>query len=167
MRTIASTLLVSLVAAGCGLVNSNVGGTKNVTATFNLTDATGHADTTFAVGQNFYMTFRLINTSPDTVTFSDPTVPPIHFEILKDDSVVAATVYAVMNVVVIPPTKLAPGKSLNGECEVPVNLKSISPQHTLVPVVLSPGSYVAKASYPSIGGVNVTGTSAVGFTVHQ
>ncbi|MCL4511185.1 MAG: hypothetical protein M1470_08970 [Bacteroidetes bacterium] len=167
MRTITLMLLLSLVAAGCGLVNSNVGATKGVTATFDLTDMTGHSDTTFAVGQNFYMTFRLINGGPDTVTYSDPTVPPIHFEILKNDSVIGATVYAVMNVVVIPPSKLLPGKSLDGQCEAPVDLKTISPQHTLVPVVLSPGSYIAKASYPTISGANVTDTSVVGFTVHQ
>ena len=167
MRTITLMVLLSLVAAGCGLVNSNVGTTKGVTATFDLTDIAGHSDTTFAVGQNFYMTFRLINGGPDTVTYSDPTVPPIHFEILKNDTVIGATVYAVMNVVVVPPSKLLPGKSLDGQCEAPVDLKTISPQHTLVAVVLSPGSYVAKASYPNISGANVTGTSTVGFTVHQ
>ena len=166
MKKLASIVIASLVVAGCGLVNSKTGGSGNVTATFSLTDTTGQADTTFAPGQNFYMTFLLINTSGKTVTYASPDLPLINFQVLQGDSIIGATVYAVSNLVPIP-VKLPPGGTLRGECEAPVDLTTISPQHTLVHITLAPGQYIAKATYPQISGANTSGASDAGFMVHR
>ncbi len=166
MKTIASMVIASLVAAGCGLVNSKTGGNGNVTASFSLTDTTGQIDTTFAPGQNFYMTFLLINTSGKTVTYASANFPLINFEVLQGDSIIGVTLYAISNIVPIP-VKLPPSDTLRGECEAPIDLTTISPQHTLVHITLAPGQYFAKAIYPGISGANVSGASGAGFTVHQ
>jgi hypothetical protein len=167
MRMIDLMLIASLVATGCGLVNSKTSGNGNVTATFSLTDTLGQADTTFAPGQNFYMTFLLINTSGKTVTYTSVDVPLINFEILQGDSVIGATVFAVSNIANPIPIKLLSGDTLWGECEAPIDLTTISPQHTLIHFTLTPGQYIAKATFPQITGANVSGASGAGFTVHQ
>lgn len=167
MKTIASMLIASLVAAGCGPVNSKTGGNGNVTDNFSLTDTTGRADTTFAPGQNFYMTFLLVNKSGETVTYTSVDVPLINFEILQGDSIIGGTVFAISNIAYPVPVKLLPGDTLRGECEAPIDLTTISPQHTLVHITLAPGQYIAKATYPQISGANISGASAAGFMVHQ
>jgi len=167
MKTITSILIASLVAAGCGLLNSKAGGTGNVTATFILTDTTGRVDTTFAPGQHFYITFLLVNTSGETVTYTSRDLPMINFEILQGDSIIGATVYAISNIANPPPVKLLPGDTLRGECEAPADFTTISPQNTLVHITIGAGSYIAKATYPPISGANVKGASSAGFIVRQ
>ena len=167
LKTIASMLIASLVAAGCGLVNSKTSGTSSITTVFTITDTTGHADTTFAVGQNVDLTFLLINTGSNTISYqTGGRIPLIGFEILKGDSVIGGNIYA-MPAIITPPTKFLPGDTLRGECEAPIGLLATTPQHTLVHFVLSPGSYVAKADYIPITGATVTGSSSAGFMVHQ
>jgi hypothetical protein len=163
MRTMAFMLLISLFAAGCGLVNSKAGGDDSVTASFSLTDTTGRADTTFAPGQSFYMTFLLVNTTPNTVTYTTVDVPPINFEILEGDSVIGRNVFAVSYIANPLPIKFLPGDTLSGSCEAPKYILGAGGAQ----VVLLPGSYVAKAIFPQISGANVAGTSAAAFTVHQ
>ncbi len=164
---VALILVISMVAAGCGLVNSKTGGTSRITAVFTITDTTGHADTTFAPGQNFDLTFLLINTGSNTISYqTGGRIPLIGFEILKGDSVIGGSIYA-MPAIVIPPATFLPGDTLRGECEAPIGLLATTPQHTLVHFVLTPGSYVAKADYIPITGATVTGPSSAGFMVHQ
>jgi hypothetical protein len=163
MKTMASMLIALLLVAGCGLVNSNTSGNGNVSASFSLTDTTARADTAFAPGQNFYMTFLLINTAGKTVTYTSVDVPVINFEILQGDSVIGGNVFAVSNISNPLPIKLLPGDTLRGSCEAPLYMVGFHGK----PLVLAPGSYIAKATYPQISGANVSGASGAGFAVHQ
>ena len=163
MKRTALMLLLSVAVAGCGLVNSKTSGSDNITASFSLTDTTGQADTTFAPGQNFYMTFFLVNTSGKTVTYTTVDVPAINFEILKGDSVIGGNVFAVSNIANPLPIKFLPGDTLRESCEAPKYVVGAGG----TPLVLGPGSYFAKAIFPQITGANVSGASGAGFTVHQ
>lgn len=168
MKAVGLVLLISMVAAGCGLVSSKSSGPGSITAVFSITDTTGHADTTFAPGQNFYITFSLINTGSSTILYqTGGRVPLIGFEILKGDSVIGGSIYAMPNIANTPPEKILPGDTLRGECEVPIDLLATTAQHALVHFVLTPGSYVAKADFIPITGANVVGRSSAGFMVKQ
>ena len=168
MKRVGLILVISMVAAGCGLVNSKTSGPASITAVFSMTDTTGHADTTFAPGQNFDLTFLLINTGSTTITYQAGTrIPLIGFEILQGDSVIGGTIYAISNIANPPPIKMQPGDTLRGECEAPIDLWATTPQHVPVHFALAPGSYVAKADYIPITGATVTGPTSAGFRVHQ
>ena len=160
-------MMLSVTVAGCSLVSAGASGPSGVTATLRLSNEAGRADTTFATGQDFYMGFKLTNGGPDTVRLFTQSEPPVRFEILRNDSVIASTVTAIMNVVITQGFEFAPGQSISGACEAPVEFRSTNPGDTVTSVTLPPGSYVAKAVYPSISGAKVGGVSLVGFTVTQ
>ena len=88
MRKMTLMLLISLLATGCGLLNTKGGSSNGLTTTFTISDTIGRATSTFHSGEPFLLSFVLINNSVDTFTAHFPPMPPIKFEILRGDSVV-------------------------------------------------------------------------------
>jgi hypothetical protein len=151
-------VLISLTAAGCGLISSNANG--KLTATFTLADSAGHPSTTFYSGDHFDMSFSLINTTADTLTYHrGSTAPPVIFEILRSDSVVATSIDGYAFVQVVLGGFVAPGDSLIGDWEAP-NTPAQSPR-----VVLSPGSYQAKVLYPAFEQTETNSVSTINFAI--
>ncbi len=140
--------LISLVLAGCGLLNSKGGGSQSLTATFSLADTTGRADTTFRSGQQFMISFLLVNTTPDTIKYySVYCDPSVIFGIFRNDSEIVGSPAGCDNLISLNYFK--PGDTLRGQWEAPNSYDGL--------VFLSPGSYAAKVVFPNLAhwkGVN-------------
>lgn len=165
MKVKALMLKVSLVASGCGLMNSKAAGSDHVIGSVSLTDTTGQTDTTFAPGQNF--SYVLMNTTDKTLTYTTAEEPPANFQILLQAcpfNWIGESVFAVSTVANPLPLKLLPGDTLKISVEAPQDLVDLKG----APLDLLPGSYTVVASHPEITGAiveqNALGTS---FTVTQ
>ncbi len=150
MKTTTMIALISLVLAGCGLLNSKGGGSQNLTATFSLTDTTGKADTTFRSGQQFMMSFLLVNTTPDTIIYYSVFCnPSVIFGIFRNDTEIVGSPAGCDNL--IGPNYFKPGDTLRGQWEAPNSYEGL--------VILPPGSYAAKVVFPNLG--EIKGVSPV------
>ncbi len=82
-------------------------------ATFTLTDTLGQTVSQFHPGEEFLLSFILTNTSSDTMTYyRGSTAPPVLFQILKDDSVIASSTDGYDFMMVVLRGNLASGKRL-------------------------------------------------------
>ena len=165
MKSIIFPLLISLGAAGCGLVNSKATPPDNLTAGFNLQDTTGQTDTSFQSGQKFVMSFSLINSTDHAITFLVNSIPPVHFQIWRNDTLIGTSVYALTNSFVSIPDTLAPGDTLQEQCVAPTSLLAVPAAQGSLD--LTPGQYQAKVVYPGFSGAQVSCVSSIGFTVTQ
>lgn len=68
MRAILSLTLLSLIAAGCGLLSPG-GKDSKLSATITVTDTTGKTNTQFHSGEPFDVSFFLRNTRSDSVSY--------------------------------------------------------------------------------------------------
>ncbi len=99
---------ISFVLDGCDLLKINPNAAMNLTASFILIDTSGNVKPIIHTGESFGLSFMLINTTSDTITYRrGNTGPAVIFEILKNDSIVATSVdgYAFAQVVLggVPP----------------------------------------------------------------
>ena len=165
MKSIIFVLLVSLAAAGCGLVNSKATATDNLTASFTLQGPTGQTDTTFQSGQQFIMSFSLTNSTGHPITDLSSSIPAVHFQIWKNDSLIGMSVYAMSNAFVSIPDTLAPGATLQEQCQAPTSLRAAAPAQGNLS--LPAGQYEAMVVYPGFTGAQVNCASSLVFTVTQ
>lgn len=163
MRTIISIIFISMIANGCGLLDSNPSKQEFINASFTLTDTSGNVADTFYSGKTFDMHFMLINTTNHAITYKYAGAPPVHFQIMKNDSDIAGSVYSFPNIMIIFPDTLKPRDSIMVKWAAP---NDWGPTQN-PPTILPPGSYQAKVFYPSFNGVNVNCTSQIGFSVIQ
>ncbi len=163
MRIITFILLISMITAGCGLIDSNPSKSNSINASFQLTDLSGNASDTFSSGKTFDMHFTLINTTGHAITYNYAGVPPVHFQILKNDSAVAGSVYSGPNIMINYPDTLKSGDTIQVTWEAQNYLRA-----TLIPSLHLPaGSYQAKVIYPTFNNVNINCTSIIAFSVVQ
>ncbi len=92
MKSMSLVALIVVIIGGRDLGNTVSDENGNLNATFTLDDTTGHSATTFHFGEPLLMSFSLINTRMDTITYYfDNCRPSVIFEILKNDTLVAIT----------------------------------------------------------------------------
>lgn len=161
MKTAISLLLAVVIITGCSLLGRKSNRTSILAPTFTLTDTTGHVTTTFHSGEHFIMTFSLVNTSREGLSYRrGSTKPPVVFKIVRNDSTVATSIDGYAFAQVVLGGYLAVGDTLKGRWTAPTT----PPQNPKV--VLSPGSYKAKVVYPAFDQeVTVKPVSPVDFTV--
>ncbi len=163
MRIITSILFISLIAAGCGLIDSNPSKRDNINASFKLTDTSGNVSDTFSSGKTFDMHFSLINTTGHAITYNYAGAPPVHFQILRNDSVVAASEYAMPNIMITFPDTLNTGDTIQVTWEAQNYLRATQNPSLHLPV----GTYQAKVIYPSFNNININCTSLIDFSIIQ
>gem|GEM_PF-2784206 len=161
MRTIISFLFISLVLAGCGLVDSNPSKSASINASFKLTDTSGNVSDTFSSGKTFDMHFSLVNTTGHAITYNYDGAPPVHFQILKNDSIVAASEYSEPNIKINFPDTLKPGDTIQVMWEAQNYLRATLNASLILPA----GSYQAKVIYPSFNNVKINCTSVIEFSI--
>lgn len=163
MRTIISIIFISIITNGCGLIDSNPSTGEVINASFKLTDTSGNVANTFYSGKEFDMHFMLINTTNHAITYKYAGAPPVHFQILKNDSDIAGSIYSFPNIMIISPDTLKVGDTIQVMWKAQ-NYIGVTQNSSLL---LPPGSYQAKVLYPTFNGVNVKCTSLIGFSVIQ
>lgn len=160
MKAIISFALLSILLAGCDLLKNKSNGNAVLSASFSLTDTTGKPMGIIHPSQQFDLSFLLINTTADTITFHrGNSGPSVTFQILKDDSIVATSVdgYAFLQVVL--GGFVAPHDTLRAYWKAPT-----TPAQNPI-VTLYPGSYEAKVLFPTFDQVNVNPVSQIEFSV--
>ena len=163
MRIITFILLISMITAGCGLIDSNPSKSNSINASFQLTDFSGNISDTFSSGKPFDMRFTLINTTGHAVTYNYAGAPPVHFQILRNDSLVVASAYAFPNIMENFPDTLKAGDTIQVVWKAQDYMRA-----TLIPSLHLPaGSYQAKVIYPTFNNVNINCTSLIAFSVVQ
>ena len=165
MRKKTLILLISLLATGCGLLNTKGGSSNGLTATFTISDTTGRATSTFRSGEAFLLSFVLINNSGDTFTAHYPPMPPIRFEVLRGDSVVVISnpqptgpIIPHSNVV-IEATFLEPHDTVHAQWKAP------NTPYENSGIVLADGDYMAQVSFPSYDKAIMDTVQTVSFSV--
>jgi len=147
--------LVSISIGGCDLLKNKSDGNGNLNATFRLSDTTGRTANTFHSGESFIMSFSLINTTTDTITYYDVVcIPRVNFAILRNDSLLVGSPAGCDNEIGFRYFK--PRDTLQGQWQAPNN-------QWMGQVILTPGSYLAKVVFPDFSkmkGVNPVPTIA-------
>ena len=133
---------------------------RPLTTFFTLTDTTGATISETRPGQDFILSFNLINTMPDTLTYGwANSGPSIIFRILQNDSAIASSVDGYVFLMIAPRAYLAPGDTLHARWRAPTT----PPQNPKV--VLAPGTYQATVGLPYLYGVNVDPIQPITFMV--
>jgi len=153
--------LFFLLSIGC---NHNPVSTNNIYSnpSFTITNTRGVSSTIFTMGEQFNMSFQFINSYNYTLNyFRGSTEPPVVFEILKNDNIIATSVdgYAFAQIVI--GGSLAPGDTLKNQWTAPNTINQIPK------VILTPGSYQAKVLYPSFGQSKADSYLIINFQVVQ
>ena len=127
-------------------------------ATFTLTDTLGQTVSQLHSGENFYLSFFLTNTSNDTLTYyRGSSAPPILFQIVKDDSVVASSADGYAFLMFVSQGRLAPEQKLDYDWKAPTT----PPQYPKV--VLEPGYYKAAVLHPDFNEARTEKISPISF----
>jgi len=160
MKFIYFFIITFIFLSGCDILQTKSDNNYNLTASFNLSDTTGQESNTFNSGESFNMSFRLINSTPDTLTYTRGSpAPSVIFQILREDSVEATSVdgYAFLQVVL--GGSLAPGDTLKGFWKAP-NTPAQYPK-----VILTSGNYQAKVTFPKFNNANINQVSPINFSI--
>lgn len=153
--------LLLLIVSGCGLVDSN-SNLKMNNPSFTITDTTGHSKTTFSPDEHFDLSFAYINTTPFTLTYTrGSSAPPVIFEILKDDSVIASSVDGYSFAQVVLGGHMTPKDTLKGQWQAPNTLYQ-NPK-----AILTPGLYQARVLFPSFGQTTASSHLDIAFSIIQ
>jgi len=161
MRLKLPIFLSLLIVTGCGIVDSN-SNLKINNPSFTITDTTGFSKTTFSPGEHFDLTFAYINTTKKTLTYvRGSSAPPVIFEILKDDSVIASSVDGYSFAQVILGGYLTPKDTLKGQWQAPNTFY----QNPLV--ILTPDLYQARVLFPAFGKTTASSHLDIAFSIVQ
>ena len=151
-----------MIANGCGLVDSNSNLKINNNPSFTITDTTGYSKTTFSPGEHFDLSFTYVNTTTDTLTYiRGSSAPPVIFEILKDDIVIASSVDGYSFVQVLLGGHLTPKDTLKGQWQAP------NTQYQYPKAILTPGLYQAKVIFPTFGQTAASSHLDIAFSIVQ
>ena len=149
--------LASLIV-GCDLGEST---SPSISASFVLTDTSGHPSSTFRSGDDFLMTLNVQNNSNLQLTYyRGDDSPDVIFDIIRDGIVVASSVDGYAFVQIPSIGHLDAGHTLRGSWRAPTTLAQFPK------VRLSAGSYLVRVSYPrfdQVGDGNILTTT---FTVY-
>lgn len=160
MRMKTALALIAILIAGCDILKTKSDGNGGLTATFFLADTSGHIATVFHSGDEFVMSFSVVNTTNDTLTYHY-SEPPVIFRILKDGSIVASSTDGYAFPMNVNAGFVAPGKALSGSWKAP-NTPAQNPK-----VVLAPGTYEASVAFSQFEEAKVNPVSTITFSVIQ
>ena len=137
MRAILSLTLLSLIAAGCGLLSPG-GKDSKLSATITVTDTTGKTNTQFHSGEPFDVSFFLRNTRSDSVSYGMAGSIAL-FEIYEGNLMVSSSNMGCPIPQIVINGSLPPGDTLMFNWRAPSGC---------TPVTLSPGSYQIRSRSP-------------------
>jgi hypothetical protein len=150
--------LAILLTGGC--THSTEPSARVLVAAFAIEDSAGRPISQIHSGETFRVTFTLVNTTEDTLTYTrGNTGPPVIFRIVQEDSIVASSTdgYAFLQVVL--GGCVAPGQSLHEVWNAPTTPAQYPK------VVLGPGGYEASVSFATFPEARVNPVSPIGFIV--
>lgn len=157
MRRIVLLMLLSVVFySGCNLFETN--SSKNPNPVLILSDLAGNLTNTFQSGEHFQMEFTLKNTTGEDRTYGYSGFPVV-FSIHQGDSLVATSSDGYLFAMVLLGGSVKSGETMSASWVAP-NTKYQEPK-----VVLSPGTYQAKVSFPKFRETTIDPPSPVEFTV--
>ena len=160
-------VLLSLVLAGCGLLNTKSSSSKGLGITFALTDTTGKPSSTFYSGEPFLLSFAMINNTGNTLVAHYPPTPTVSFEILQGDSVLVSSKPEQTGPTRVHPNSvieamlLQPGDTLHAQWKAPNTPSQNSA------IVLLDGDYKAQVSFPSFDKTTLDTVEQIKFSVVQ
>ena len=158
MKTALVVIFASMFSLACNQTTSPE--VMPLAISFTLADTTGAAISQTHVGENFVLSFSLINTTPDTLTYGwANSGPPVEFHILQNDSTVATSVDGYVFLMYAPHATLPPGDTLRGRWVAPTTPVQ-SPK-----VVLAPGMYQARVFLPYFYEIKVDSIPSISFVV--
>ena len=160
MKMTTTLALIGILFAGCDILKTKSSDNAGLTADFSLSDTTGHASTVFRSGEQFLMSFSVVNTTNDTLTYHY-SEPPVVFSILKNRSVVASSIDGYAFPMNVNTGLVAPGKALANSWKAP-NTPAQNPK-----VVLAPGTYEASVSFSQFDEAKVDPVPTISFSVIQ
>ena len=160
MKTMAFFTFFAILIDGCDILKTKSNGNGGLTATFSISDTTGHASTVFHSGDHFMVSFSLANTTNDTLTYGY-TGTPIRFRILQDGREIASSTDGVVFLQYVQGGFIAPGDTFAASWKAP-NTQFQNPK-----VVLMPGTYQATVLFSQVAEARVATVLPITFSVVQ
>ncbi len=158
MKTLFLFLLTSTLVLACDRGTSPV--TQALETSFTLTDTAGALLSHIRPGQDFMLSFNLVNTTHDTLTYQRANSgPPIVIRILRNDSTIAASVDGYVFLMNAPIDHLAPRDTLREIWKAPTTPRQ-NPK-----IVLKPGLYQARVDLPYFHQATVDPVPPIPFVV--
>ncbi len=158
MKTLSFVVFAGTLMVACDQGTSPI--VSPLATSFRLTDTTGATILRTRTGQDFILSFSLINTTADTLKYGwADSGPPIRFYILQNGNYIASSVDGYLFAMTPSRAYLAPGDTLLERWRAPT-----TPQQ-YPKVVLAPGTYQAKVVVPYFYGVNVNPIEPITFVV--
>ncbi len=149
--------LVLIILSGCVFNPAQIPDASNV---FFLSDTLGNSTTTFQVGEEFYMNFRMINTTDSSLTYTlYDSGPEVRFSILRDSIYVAGSMDGYGVRLPVFNRELASGDSIVGQWKAPT-----TPAQDPI-VTLEAGTYLAVPQFPAIPELQTETIMAISFTI--
>ena len=158
MKIMSLLALVTVFISGCDLVNTK--STEKLIPVFTLTDTTGQVSRTFHPGENFVMSYSMINTTSFTLDYYS-SQPPVIFQILRNDSVIASSIDGYSFTQDATRRYLMPDSVLKATWKAPTT----PPQFPKV--ILTPGSYEAKVVFIGFNQVKVESVPGIVISVSR
>lgn len=139
-------LLLILVLLSCNVLNPDNDEQKNnsnIITIFLLTDTTKQMKKAFRVGEEFYMIFKLINKSNDSIIYTvGSTQPPVIFTITQNNRTISTSIDGYVFIHIMKSGKILPGDTLIAQWKAP-NTAVKNPK-----IELEPGLYRANVLLP-------------------
>lgn len=160
MKTLAVLAFICMCAIACNQGTSPLNGPLPVS--FTMTDTAGQTISQVHPGEDFLLSFKLTNTTPDTLNYVwANSGPSVVFRIQNNDSVLASSVDGYIFLMDAPHRYLSPGQSLQTEWKAPTT-PAQNPK-----VMLTSGSYEATVYFPSFYEIKIDPVSPITFRVAQ
>jgi len=160
MRHFSLLVAIAFCIGGCDLGERIPTPSESLQPTFRMTDTTGRETNSFRFGEEFDVSFTVINTTGKTLTFyRGDSGPDVVFRILKADTLIASSIDGYVFLMVVTVGHLPSGETLQGLWRGP-NTPARTPR-----LVLPPGIYTVQAFYPQFDEVGVKKVSPMIFSV--
>lgn len=158
MKSLLVIIFAGAIISACNQSTSPV--LRPLAISFTLTDTTGTVISQTRTGQNFVLSFSLVNTTPDTLTYGwANTDSAVVFRILRDGSERASSVDGYIFEEYDRHASLPPRDTLRARWLAPTT----PAQHAKV--VLAPGTYQARVDAPYFYNIKVDPIPDITFDV--
>ena len=159
MKPLTVIAIIVIWVTGCNSDHTNSTHIPTLVPIYSITDTSGNADTTFHSGEQFILSFSVTNTTGDTLILNLGW-PAVAFRIFGNDSMVSSSDFnCPIPLIASGKGWLAPGQSIKDSWKGPT-----SPCDTQQ-VVLTPGFYQAKVTFPTILNVKMKPVSVINISV--
>ena len=131
----------------------------DITAVFSLSDTDNGGETRFRAGDNFDLSFVMVNRTADTLYYDVTGPPPVVFTITHKCSVVASSVDGYGFIQIVKRKTFLPGDTLQARWRAPIT-PAQKPRVRLVQ-----GVYNAGVTFPTFPGRTVSPIEPIPFAV--